>query len=152
MWYHFDDTKITVASEESVVSKAAYLLFYHKRNSGRALSGDEHDHWFIHQEYHSHPQDKTDSPPQSPIPELPVGSPTGQRITNGFSSLRLHEVRKNRSAEGRGTWNARMLHSQDSLDSGIVISNGQADHEGQRSSLQGDVHVRENDIGKSWRI
>ena len=32
-WYEFDDTKITPISEKSVVSKAAYLLFYSRRKS-----------------------------------------------------------------------------------------------------------------------
>ncbi|KAJ8037771.1 Ubiquitin carboxyl-terminal hydrolase 43 [Holothuria leucospilota] len=147
MWYHFDDTKITLASEESIVSKAAYLLFYHKRSSARPLMGDGHDHWFMSQDYQSHSPAQSESPPQSPAPDPSMESSTSQRITNGFSSLRLHDVRRNRSSETRGTWNARMLHSQESLDSGIVISNGQADHEGQRSNLQGDAHPRDNGAG-----
>ena len=30
-WYYFDDSSVTEAKESSVVSKAAYVLFYQRR-------------------------------------------------------------------------------------------------------------------------
>lgn len=30
-WHYFDDSNVTVASEENVISKAAYVLFYLRR-------------------------------------------------------------------------------------------------------------------------
>ncbi|KAM6062118.1 ubiquitin carboxyl-terminal hydrolase 4 isoform 2-T2 [Chlamydotis macqueenii] len=35
-WYYFDDSSVSVASEDQIVTKAAYVLFYQRRNS------DEH--------------------------------------------------------------------------------------------------------------
>ncbi|NXU60290.1 UBP4 hydrolase, partial [Horornis vulcanius] len=32
-WYHFDDSSVSVASEDQIVTKAAYVLFYQRRNS-----------------------------------------------------------------------------------------------------------------------
>ena len=31
-WYHFDDTEVYECSQEDVVSKAAYVLFYCRRS------------------------------------------------------------------------------------------------------------------------
>ena len=30
-WYHFDDTHVSKISEDKIVSKHAYLLFYHRK-------------------------------------------------------------------------------------------------------------------------
>ncbi|XP_075618078.1 ubiquitin carboxyl-terminal hydrolase 4 isoform X2 [Balearica regulorum gibbericeps] len=32
-WYYFDDSSVSVASEDQIVTKAAYVLFYQRRNS-----------------------------------------------------------------------------------------------------------------------
>uniref|UniRef100_A0A674G7I5 Ubiquitin carboxyl-terminal hydrolase n=1 Tax=Taeniopygia guttata TaxID=59729 RepID=A0A674G7I5_TAEGU len=32
-WYYFDDSSVSVASEDQIVTKAAYVLFYERRNS-----------------------------------------------------------------------------------------------------------------------
>lgn len=33
LWYYFDDSTVSSASEENTVSKAAYVLFYMRRDS-----------------------------------------------------------------------------------------------------------------------
>ena len=38
-WYNFDDSSVSVADEESVCSKAAYVLFYQKRGIGGGCDG-----------------------------------------------------------------------------------------------------------------
>ncbi|XP_075751716.1 ubiquitin carboxyl-terminal hydrolase 15 isoform X1 [Rhipicephalus microplus] len=37
-WYHFDDSSVSSATEDNVVSKAAYVLFYMRRDSGDRTS------------------------------------------------------------------------------------------------------------------
>lgn len=84
------------------------------------------DHWSMYHDNLSLYSTPNDTVPSSPS-HGGQNSPPRQGYINGFGSLRLREVRsKGKWKEPKGTWNARMLHSQDSLDSGIVISNGQA--------------------------
>lgn len=35
-WHYFDDNSVSPATEENVVSKAAYVLFYARRDEGRS--------------------------------------------------------------------------------------------------------------------
>uniref|UniRef100_A0A1A8N702 ubiquitinyl hydrolase 1 n=2 Tax=Nothobranchius rachovii TaxID=451742 RepID=A0A1A8N702_9TELE len=37
-WYYFDDSKVTYASEEQIVTNAAYVLFYHRQDKIRKPS------------------------------------------------------------------------------------------------------------------
>ncbi|PIK45626.1 putative ubiquitin carboxyl-terminal hydrolase 43 [Apostichopus japonicus] len=134
-WYHFDDTKLTSVSEDSIASKGAYILFYHRRSSFSTNTMGHFDHWSMYHDNLSLYSTPNDTVPSSPS-HGGQNSPPRQGYINGFGSLRLREVRsKGKWKEPKGTWNARMLHSQDSLDSGIVISNGQAGldpHQGTR--------------------
>lgn len=43
-WYTFDDTKVTEMPEEEVVTRAAYLLFYQRRNTKQCNINDL-SHW-----------------------------------------------------------------------------------------------------------
>ncbi|XP_072029895.1 ubiquitin carboxyl-terminal hydrolase 43-like [Amphiura filiformis] len=52
LWYDFDDAKVTPFCEDAVISKSAYILFYHRRNnpngsssSSSSTSSSTSDHW-----------------------------------------------------------------------------------------------------------
>ncbi|XP_033115051.1 ubiquitin carboxyl-terminal hydrolase 31-like [Anneissia japonica] len=51
-WYNFDDTKVTPVQDDKVITKAAYILFYHRRclsngsvSSGSSTSSSTSEHW-----------------------------------------------------------------------------------------------------------
>lgn len=109
------------------------------------------DHWSMYKDnLNVHPT-TNQVPPTSPSHEG-ENSPPRQGYINGFGSLRLREVRKSKWREPKGTWNPRILHSQDSLDSGIVISNGQAeqDHHDLASRHPRNSNSKQNEVGKHY--
>ncbi|XP_071954599.1 ubiquitin carboxyl-terminal hydrolase 43-like [Antedon mediterranea] len=51
-WYNFDDTKVIAVQEDKVITKSAYILFYHRRcvsngsvSSGSSTSSSTSEHW-----------------------------------------------------------------------------------------------------------